>query len=332
VGDLVWNRRTDARFFRIADGRSVDRKQESAVRLEPNGEEDWIVVRNSHPAIIDRGTFEQAEQVRKRRAGGRTGQVHRNGWGEKLGYLLTGLVTCAECGHHYQGRTASGGVRRKDGSLTKTLYYACGGYITKGRAVCEKRLFPKNYLEGLVLAEVKKRVDDLHSAGRRGLAQRLREALGSCQGEVKKEMRKLRSQLERIERITPNLLDNITSTNRELVDRRLKQLQREKALLEVRLGELATAEVKEAEVQGLTKELWDFLGRFDDTMASGPLEAKRAALRRFVKALSLQQQATRLEMELYGLPLPPALASWAAVERVTVACSAVTSGPQGGNG
>jgi hypothetical protein len=143
---------------------------------------------------------------------------------------------------------------------------------------------------------------------------------------------KLHQRVGRIGGITANLLDNITSTNRDLVDRRLKELQREKALLEVRLEELAAAEVKEAEVQELTKELWDFLGRFEDTMASGPLEAKRAALRRFVKALSVRQQATRLEMELYGVPLPPALAPAAPAERVTVACSAVASSPQGGKG
>jgi len=67
-------------------------------------------------------------------------------------------------------------------------------------------------------------------------------------------------------------------------------------------------------------------------MASGPLEAKRAALRRFVKALSLQQQATRLDMELYDLPLPPALAPSAAAERVTATCSAAASSHQGGKG
>jgi len=241
-------------------------------------------------------------------------------------------MTCADCGHHYQGRTLRKGLRRKDGSAVRTLYYACGGYITKGRAVCQQRLLPKEHLEGLVLDEVRKRVNELRQAGRRGLAQRLREALGGCQGESKRQMAKLRQRLGRIADITANLLDNITSTNKELVDRRLKELQREKALLELRLEELATAEVREAEVQELTKELWEFLGRFEETMASGSLEARRTALHRFVKALSVQQQATRLEMELYALPLPPALATSAAAERVTVACSAAASGQQEGNG
>jgi hypothetical protein len=223
-------------------------------------------------------------------------------------------------------------VRRKDGSLVKTLYYACGGYITKGRAVCEKRPFPKDYLEGLVLDEVRRRVEALREAGRRELAQRLREALGSCQGEVKKEMRKLRSQLERIERITPNLLDNITSTNRELVDRRLRQLKREKELLGARLAEVAAAEVKEAEVQELTGQVWEFLGRFEDTMTSGSLEARRTALRRFLKGITVKHQATQLEMEFHVLPLEAALGASGQVERVVVGCQAVASRRDGGKG
>jgi hypothetical protein len=117
-----------------------------------------------------------------------------------------------------------------------------------------------------------------------------------------------------------------------LVDRRLRQLQREKELLEGRLGELATAEVKEAEVQELTGQVWEFLGQFEDTMTSGSLEARRTALHRFLKAIAVKHQATQLEMELYGLPLPPALAPSAAAERVTVACSPVTSGRQEGKG
>jgi hypothetical protein len=241
-------------------------------------------------------------------------------------------MTCAECGHHYQGRTVRKGLRRKDGSAVRTLYYACGGYITKGRAVCQQRLLPKEHLEGLVLEEVKRRVEELRQAGRRGLAQELRETLGSCQGESKRQMGKLRQRLGRIADITANLLDNITSTNKELVDRRLKELQREKALLELRLEELATAKVREAEVQELTKELWEFLGQFEDTMTSGSLEARRSALHRLLKAITVKHQATQLEMELHGLPLPPALAASAAVERVTVACSTTAPSPQGDKG
>ena len=44
-GDMVWNRRTDARFHRIINGQAVERRGVVGRRLEPNDESDWIVVR-----------------------------------------------------------------------------------------------------------------------------------------------------------------------------------------------------------------------------------------------------------------------------------------------
>jgi hypothetical protein len=44
VGDLVWNRRTDARFFKVSNGRATERREAYGARLVPNPEEDWIHV------------------------------------------------------------------------------------------------------------------------------------------------------------------------------------------------------------------------------------------------------------------------------------------------
>lgn len=57
VGDLAWNRRTLARFFRIADGGPSVRVDADLRRTTPNPEKDWIVVQNSHQPLIDRDTW-----------------------------------------------------------------------------------------------------------------------------------------------------------------------------------------------------------------------------------------------------------------------------------
>lgn len=61
-GDMVWNRRTDARFHRINNGQAVDRKDIHGARLVPNNKTDWIVVRDAHPALINRRLFEGVKQ------------------------------------------------------------------------------------------------------------------------------------------------------------------------------------------------------------------------------------------------------------------------------
>ena len=62
AGDMVWNRRTDARFHRISNGQAVDRKDVHGARLVPNDKTDWIVVRDAHPALVNRRLFEGVKQ------------------------------------------------------------------------------------------------------------------------------------------------------------------------------------------------------------------------------------------------------------------------------
>ncbi len=61
-GDIVWNKRTDARFYRIVDGRAVERKGVIGRRLERNDESDWIIIPGAHRALVARRTFETARQ------------------------------------------------------------------------------------------------------------------------------------------------------------------------------------------------------------------------------------------------------------------------------
>ena len=64
VGDIVWNKRTDGKFHMIRDGHAVDREGVYGARLVPNGEADWITVRNTHKPIISRRLFDKAKQKR----------------------------------------------------------------------------------------------------------------------------------------------------------------------------------------------------------------------------------------------------------------------------
>ena len=139
AGERVWNRRSYAKFNRI------QRKQATAVpSLKPlvaefNDEADWIVSRDTHPPIISRKV---AQAARARRLERRKHFKHnfRRGRGATSDYLLTGVIRCGGCGHHWQGRSIGKGRRNSDGTRAVTQYYACNGYITKGKAVCRTAL------------------------------------------------------------------------------------------------------------------------------------------------------------------------------------------------
>ena len=48
------------------------------------------------------------------------------------------------------------GRKRKDGTNVKTRYYACSGYVNKGKSVCQRRVVGKEWLEGWVEKRIEK--------------------------------------------------------------------------------------------------------------------------------------------------------------------------------
>src|SRR5690606_14928945 len=114
AGDLVWNRRTDARFFRITgEGLAVPRSDAHGVarRLADNDERDWMVTADAHEPIVSKRVFELArEKLRERSAASEhtDRRAHDQpgwaGWSSpKARFLLSGLCTCARCGSRYEG-------------------------------------------------------------------------------------------------------------------------------------------------------------------------------------------------------------------------------------
>ena len=155
---MVWNRRTDARFHKISEGQAVQRDAIYGARLVPNDETDWIVVRDAHPALIDRRLAGQVqrrldskiESIEQRGKNPRlktqfSDRSHGKNWqGQRSRYILSGMLTCALCGNRYQGFYRTKGKKRWEGSRIKTYAYGCGGHITKGNSVCQMNPIPRS--------------------------------------------------------------------------------------------------------------------------------------------------------------------------------------------
>ncbi|KKK52290.1 hypothetical protein LCGC14_3106410, partial [marine sediment metagenome] len=75
VGDVVYNRRANGRFE----------------PRRPRPESEWVTVRDAHPAIVDRETFEAVQAVLATHQAFQAG-VRASQW------LLTGLAFCGYCG------------------------------------------------------------------------------------------------------------------------------------------------------------------------------------------------------------------------------------------
>jgi len=312
AGDMVWNRRTDARFHRISKGQAVARESVHGARLVPNQKEDWIVVRNAHPPLINRRLFEQTRQrlenhpksIEQRQ---RISKLHTHGktWnGQRSRFILSGLMKCSLCGCRYQGVTRVKGKKQLDGTRVRTYYYGCGGYITKGKKVCEMNAIPQKILEGKVIDIVLDFYKPyLDKAGRKKLAEAVKTQVNFEGEELVAARQRAQTEQKKIGKIINNLLDNITETNREYVDRRLNELKQQKQQLEARLEELDQLSLSQAEIDSIVTDSMQFLSGLEFTLRQGLRQEKLVALRQCVEKIWIDKPAGSIKLAIRSVPV-----------------------------
>lgn len=318
TGDMVWNRRTDARFHRIAQGRAVERKNPHGARLVLNDEADWITVRDAHEPLVSRRVWEQAREIRTERAEtaawdddtSPTDQPAEprpalGGWtGARARFLLSGLVHCGRCGGKYQGVSRTKGKRRNDGTKVKTRHYGCGSYIAKGLTACTFGSIGQQKLEQQVIEEVLTFYRERYAGpdGMKNLAAVVRDRLGHEAADLAAARKRLKSDRAQLDAVIAALLDNMTPTTRDLAEERLTELRRQRTLLETRAAELERLSLGEAEVRDTVHDLGQFLAGLEHTLRHGFNEEKKAALRRCVKQVTLLDPAHAPEVSINELP------------------------------
>ena len=311
TGDMVWNRKSFAKFHSIKKGRATPAPKIRRRVKDLNDRENWVVTCDNHPPIIPRSLSESAMKKRRERIK-RYGLNHRRGRGAKSPYLLTGLITCSRCGHNWQGYTQTKGKPRKDGGKVKTRYYACGGYITKGTSVCEKSTIKKDMIEEFLFDEIGKGLREFldGDGGQKMLRRALREMMGPQAGPADARRReKLARKRQELEAKIYNITDNLTPATREFAEKRVGQLKAEMEAVDAEILELEAREEQTGSVDDLVPALLEYMREFDKVAAQGTVEEKRFFLRAFVRSVELDPDKGTGRAELFSLPrieaLPP---------------------------
>ena len=317
-GDMVWNRRTDARFHRIKSSVAVERKDVHARRLEPNDKADWMIVRDAHAALVTRRLWElaqstleaKAESISQRGVDQRLGQPAQQDFrkvgdhsGPRARFLLSRLVTCAKCGSRYEGFTQRARPD-KNGQVAKTFYYACGGYIRRGKSVCGLNAVPQEQLEEAVIEAVLDHYARYNGEpGKRLLAKEVRSLLGLEDDQVGESQKTVRAELAKVESTTRRLIDNVTPGTRAVAERRLKELEAERVRQTAKLESLERLGMSKAEVADLIEETTAFIARLEPTLREGPLEERQAAMRRCVDGVELDHAKSVATVGVRPVPM-----------------------------
>ena len=303
TGDMVWNKRSNAKFHRISDKRAMAMKALPGNEVYHNGEEDWIVHNDTHPAIIHRNRFIQVQQRIKLIKRYNYDNTHRRGRGARSEYLLTGLLKCMSCGHNWTGYKTIKGRKRLDGSNPINYYYACNGYISKGNSVCHRKVIPKDQIEEWVMEVIGQMLKEYFTSDNLVTLRRMVEQeINLLIPDIGSELDKTDNRLKEIIQTITNLIDNITDVNREFVDKRIIELKREMIELEKRKQELESAGDKRLETERIIEEAMAMAGDFKQVFDEGSVEEKRLFIRAFLSGIKLDPRTEEGEARFILLP------------------------------
>jgi len=121
--------------------------------------------------------------------------------------------------------------------------------------------------------------------------------------QIGEELDKVEARLREVRQTIANLIDNLTTTNRDFVDARLVELKRESAVLESRRLELEAAGAKGMEIDRLIDQAVQLAGEFDSVYAGGTIQEKRLLVRAFVKEIVIEPENGEVKVVLAPLDI-----------------------------
>ncbi len=120
--------------------------------------------------------------------------------------------------------------------------------------------------------------------------------------EMAKQKKRLLSRIKRVDKTTRNLLDNITDTNRKLVDQRLKELTKDREQIEATIESLEYQAISEIELTELVSETVEFINSLELSLCKGPLDERQATIRRCVDEILIDRDELEAKISLHVLP------------------------------
>jgi hypothetical protein len=296
-GTLVYNRSTVSKWHRHtggAQGRSVERYDEGT---EKRPQEDWIVVGNAWPALIEAEVFDQVQaklnDTAKRCA-------HVTGNRVRTNYLLSGTLCCGICGGPLMGQTYT--WENKNGGKAQRRSYVCGTHHKGDYDKCPTRYWvPADVVENQVIRLIQE--DLRHLKGDPKLHEyvtaELRKLCGS-QVDARKGLQSRLSDIDgQIAKLTTHLgvLDVQTATTLGLYAK-AKALADERTKVQGELDACAEAVPELPDAAEIARRADEQLQQLEAIMAECPLEQRRALVRTYVKSMKADPRTKEVELSI----------------------------------
>ena len=114
-------------------------------KIKPKSKEEWVIVRNTHEAIISREVFDKVQNML---------QSNKKDYIKPFRtYVLGGLVKCGDCGAVLETALCS------SKNLKNKYYFRCPTYMLSKGLICSKHTIRNDYLEATVFQIIKKYIE-----------------------------------------------------------------------------------------------------------------------------------------------------------------------------
>lgn len=226
AGDFVWGRNTQAKFYSLRGGEIRDDFENGQT-----SEVDQVIVRDNHPAIVERKLFDSVQAMFSHRK--RASTPHQSGGS----FVLTGLLRCADCGYGMIGMT-------NQSAKAKTVLYRCGGSQTKGVGFCHPHMVKQEEVLKSVFEAFKDRYANPQTAERLRTEVRRQLAQTRKQTDVKALENQLAKEQAKFDKASRRLVE----VDNDLVDVVQKQVRAIKAVMDALQEEIRGATVKVGDV------------------------------------------------------------------------------------
>jgi len=252
--------------------------------------ENIVITQDAHEPLISKELFRKVEQIRKSK-NTFTAASDGNPYGSR--YLLTGLIFCENCNHKFVGHSSVRGDR-------KYLYYYDGGFMYKGKKVCDGKRIPRNLLDDFALIKTKERLDS--QFWQEKLKARLKEKLEQAHTDTNRQ-EQITIEIKQIEGEINNLLDTIAvigltpALKNKLSERQRKveQLRKLEHKKSIKLNESSNMEMG---IQEYLKHLTDI----DKILDAASNEEKKQLLKCFINKITVNKEKNRAVFEFFTIP------------------------------
>ncbi len=213
-------------------------------------EDTWVIVENTHEAIVDKATWKRAqEKLAVRTRADNHGAIQ----------IFAGLVKCYDCGYAL--------AFTQSGKNRQTPRYQCSLYNVKGKAYCKSHFITYNDLYKIVLEDVRRRARCAAHMDTYLLHKLQKEASHTLQNQRKtlqKDFDQLQERIEQIDKILPQIYEDslVGMIPRERALEMMKKYEAEQQELRQQFteaqDELESYEDKYSELEVFTKAIAEY--------------------------------------------------------------------------